>query len=1054
MTISGRGESFLKAMDFSINARTCRWLILTAFLCSTGLVSHAQQPLVSTRTAQRYLTILAELGKHEYTEALADSKALIRDDPAFAAVYEKLVVASQRAGDLDQAQVFFIEQLAPPVNNLRAHFGLGLIALERGDPATAIEEYKKCLIAFPEFLPAYNTLIDASRDVDRLPEVERFLKSLPQTTGPLYAVCYLRYKQARYEDSIKLSEQVLLLEPHLYQALQTKANSLYGLGRYAEAHQVAQTFLQAVTSPENIEIRLRLLILKGMTAAIMGSPNEGISDLISAYRGIVEVGNLALEENVHSQLGHAYQRQNDCAPSLLHHQSALAVGQQLKSRFVGRHLGNIGVAYTCLGDMTEAVTYYRRALDWHSDTGLVDQPNLVTVLTNLANDDLGNNAAALPLLERALTATRDITNKAMEIRVRLALGAVYEKNGNHLAALEQTRGAQRIAQEKNMTVQEGRCWNQLGRIYFSVSDLVQAMGSHRQALAIGERAQAPQVIWEALTGLAAIQQRQRQPEQAARHYRQAIETIEGVRSRIGISEDRATFFADKIAAYEKLVSLLLLSGKQSNTPAADEAFHYSERGRARAFLDLLAETKVDLARGGAAPDLLKQQQKLQQQISQLTDQLIKERSRDSNSQNKAKIAKLETDLGHADAELAEWLRELRRRNPRYAALKYPEPITLSETQRLLDDNTVLLSYSLAEGESFLFAVSRSDFQVKRLPGEETLNANVQKLLAAITDKNNPAPADYRRHAASLSQQLLQSVSRMLAGKRKLIVVADGALHRLPFEVLFQPGVHPRGDLRQWPFLVRQFAISYSPSASVLAELQKEPRATAPKGFIAFGDPRYEPAQGAIAATLRATSAGGRLNFQPLPYSHTEIEGIAKLFAKDDRELFFREAATEENVKVPERLSSYRLVHFSTHGYVNEARPRFSGLVLSLIPNSSAEKTNPPTEDGLLAAYEIFNLKLKADLVVLSACETGLGKEVKGEGLMSLTRAFMYAGTPSVVVSLWNVNDQSAADLMIRFYRHLQAGKTKSEALRQAQLETIRDNGFPFFWAPFVLVGKP
>ena len=195
-------------------------------------------------------------------------------------------------------------------------------------------------------------------------------------------------------------------------------------------------------------------------------------------------------------------------------------------------------------------------------------------------------------------------------------------------------------------------------------------------------------------------------------------------------------------------------------------------------------------------------------------------------------------------------------------------------------------------------------------------------------------------------------------------------------------------------------------------------------------------------------------FQPLPYSRSEIDGIAQLFPKDDRELFFGEAATEENVKSPDRLSAYRLIHFSTHGYVNEERPRFSGLVLSLPANAASTRAGKQSEDGLLAAYEIFNLKLKADLVVLSACETGLGKEIKGEGLMSLTRAFMYAGAPSVMVSLWNVNDETAADLMIRFYRHLQSGKTKSEALRQAQLETIRDNGFPFFWAPFVLIGKP
>jgi CHAT domain-containing protein len=187
--------------------------------------------------------------------------------------------------------------------------------------------------------------------------------------------------------------------------------------------------------------------------------------------------------------------------------------------------------------------------------------------------------------------------------------------------------------------------------------------------------------------------------------------------------------------------------------------------------------------------------------------------------------------------------------------------------------------------------------------------------------------------------------------------------------------------------------------------------------------------------------------QPLPHSREEIAGIAKLFTDDDRALFLAEDASEQNVKAPERLSRYRMVHFSTHGYVNEARPRFSGLLLS------SPQTSQQLEDGLLSAYEIFNLKLQADLVVLSACETGLGKEVKGEGLMSLMRAFMYAGTPTVVVSLWNVNDESAADLMIRFYRNLKMGRSKGEALRQAQLETIRDNGFPFFWAPFVLVGK-
>ncbi|MGH9930394.1 MAG: CHAT domain-containing protein, partial [Pyrinomonadaceae bacterium] len=753
------------------------------------------------------------------------------------------------------------------------------------------------------------------------------------------------------------------------------------------------------------------------------------------------------------QLAYVYHHQNDCAQSLQQNMAALALGNQLKSRYVGRYIENIGVAYACLGDMTEALNYYHQALDIYANPQNRDDPSRVALLTNIAEAEPSNYPEALRSLEEALTLSHDITNPVMEMGVLLGMGALYQQNGAHARALERTRAALQIAQQTGVAVPEGNSWNQLGRIYFSMSDAVQAMDAHRRALAIGERTNTPHIIWQALAGMAAILQKQGSLEESSRRYRQAIQTIESVRSRIGIAEDRASFLANKIDVYKKLLSLLVnLQDTGKNEQAAAEAFRYSERARARAFFDLLAESKLDVDQN-IAPDLLKQRKELQQQISQLTAQLIKARSQEMNEQNKAGIDELEKGLDQADRELADWLRELRRRNPRYAALKYPEPITLADTQRLLDDKTVLLSYSLAEPNSFLFAVSHIDFQVARLPSEAKISADVQKLQAAITDKNNPSPLEYRRLATSLSQQLLQPVSRMLAGKSSLVIVADGALHRLPFETLFMPGASAQGDLRRLPYLIRKFAISYAPSASVLAELENEPRETAPKSFIAFGDPIYEPGNNNLGAdTLRGITRGGRLSFERLPYSHTEIDGIAKLFAPGDRELFFGADANEANVKAPDRLSHYRIVHFSTHGYLNEERPRFSGLVLSL-PQSAIRAAQ--SEDGVLSAYEIFNLKLKADLVVLSACETGLGKEVKGEGLMSLTRAFMYAGTPSVVVSLWNVNDESAADLMIRFYSHLQADRvSKAEALRRAQLETIRINGSPFYWAPFVLVGKP
>ena len=1021
-----------------------RALLAVLLIFSSHFPARAQQPPASSRTAERYLNILSALGKRDYVRAIADSESLIRDDPAFPLVYEKLVNAAQRAGDPDRARHFFTHVTN---NNPRGHFGIGLIQSQQGDLAAALEHYRQCLQLVPDFVPAYIALVNAARTLDRLAEVEPFIESLPRTAASLYGLSYLRYTQRRYQEAIELSEQALLIDPLLSETYRTRAQSLYALGRYADARQAAQLLQKEVTAPDKIELRLSGSIVGAVATAVTGNRVEAIAELNAAYRSIVDVGNLELEENVHSQLAYLYDLQNECAQSLQHAKAVLALGKELKSPYVGRYTGNVGGAYACLGDMTEAINYYNQALEISADPRNSDSSNLASLLINIAETKVSNYSEALPLLERASTLSQSITNPTMKMRVLLGLGALYLENGNQTKALGLTRAALKIAQQTGAAVPEGNSWNLLGRVHFSMSDHVQATEAHRSALDIGERTNTPQVVWHALAGLAAVFEKQGKVEQAAQHYQQAIETIEDVRSRIGISEDRASFLADKVGIYKKLIDLLIASegkGKSTQT-AAVEAFRYVERARARAFLDSLAEARVDIE--NAAPELTKRQQELQQRISQLTTQLIKERAQEISRQDKTKIVKLEKGLSQADTELADWLRELRRRNPRYARLKYPEPITLDRAQQLLDDQTILLSYSLSEPQSFLFALTRTGFQVKRLPSEAMLRESVHKFLAAITDRNNPAPVEYRRQAALLSQYLLQPVSTMLAGKKRLVVVADGALHRLPFEALLLPGTPAQGDLRKLPYLIRRFAISYAPSASVLAELQDEQRAGASRGFIAFGDPVYEQrAESGVASALRAGGVG-RVNLQPLPHSREEISGIAKLFADEERAVFFAEDATEENVKAPERLSRYRMVHFSTHGYVNEARPRFSGLLLS------SPQTNRQGEDGLLSAYEVFNLKLQADLVVLSACETGLGKEVKGEGLMSLMRAFMYAGASSVVISLWNVNDESASDLMIRFYRHLKTGMSKGEALRQAQLETIDDNGFPFFWAPFILVGK-
>lgn len=992
------------------------------------------------------------MAQRNYEQAIAESKALIERSPNYHNAYFGLAEASSEAGQLDATRLWLASLLARTPPQEMAYFGLGLVRQFQRDYAGAVENYQKSLRAFPDDERAAEMLATAYNAQKKGAEGETYFKSLlasqpnsatgHQGLGILYALL------DRRADALTELDRAISLQPQKIVAYSYKVNVLGKDSRDMQAVEPLQTALQLLqATPDDLREKL-LLVQLGSLHRKLGNYAEAASVLEKALTLARASDDLRTEVTALGQLASVHYRESSYLQALEDWRRALDVSKAIKLRkakietYPQRYIGGIGDVYYGLGDLVTAEQTYLEALALSVEAK--DRLNQSSVLKSLGDlyIEQGKLSQAISIEEQALALGEKSANLPNQLGALNSLSALYRQMGDAPKAMDSVQRALKLLEGHSNPLWEAESLNNLGLLHLKSGEFAKAKSTYQQALAIDQGTIAPRVLWQLHSGLADACFQLGALDEASDHYQKAIETIETVRARLGGEEEKAGFFQDKVQVYKKQIALLL-DPRFRNTNTA-EAFRYVERARARAFLDLLAEARVDVEQN-TATDLTKRRQELQQRISQLTTQLLQERSQEPGKQNKTKIAELERGLGQADKDLADWLQELRRRNPRYAALRYPEPVTLAAAQRTLGDQTILLSYSLGETHSFLFAVTRNDFQVKRLPAEATLRESVQKFLTAITDKNNPDPVAYRRQASLLSQQLLQPVSKMLTGN-KILIVPDGALHRLPFEALLLPGTNGRGDLRRLPYLIRRFAISYAPSASVLAELQNEQRAAAPKKFIGFGDPVYEKrAEGLIVSTLRNAGAT-RLNFQPLPYSREEIAGIAKLFTDADRTLFFGEDASEENVKAPERLKQYQMVHFSTHGYINEARPRFSGLVLSL-PQGELR------EDGLLSAYEIFNLKLNADLVVLSACESGLGKEVNGEGLISLTRAFMYAGTPSVVVSLWNVNDESAADLMIRFYRNLQTGMTKGEALRQAQLETIRDNGFPFFWAPFVLVGK-
>jgi CHAT domain-containing protein len=526
--------------------------------------------------------------------------------------------------------------------------------------------------------------------------------------------------------------------------------------------------------------------------------------------------------------------------------------------------------------------------------------------------------------------------------------------------------------------------------------------------------------------------------------------------------------------------LMRLHARQPRRGLAAAAFGASERARARSLLDSLAEAGVDL-RQGVDPDLLKREQVLKRAFADWA-----ERRRGSSGGSDAAASTREyRDLEQRYDQVQA---EIRSKSPSYAALARPRPVSLREVQKgLLDAETLLLEYALGEERSYLWAISNKDQASYELPGrveiEKAALSIYERLTTRLSTSGEPrdrhhrveqADAEYWREAGRLSEMLLGRVAKRMAGKR-ILVVADGALQYVPFAALPVPGT---GD-HPVPMLVEHEIVSL-PSASVLAVLRRETKGTKPpsKAVAVLADPVFEPDDPRLQA---ASSAGRRAGREAAKARGSAAAGApvgrpraAPDSAEDGKPSFPRLAATRQEAEAivataPEgmalraigfdasratamspELAQYRIVHFATHGVFDNDNPGLSGIMLSMFDERGR------AVDGFLRLHDIYGLKLPAELVVLSACNTALGKQVRGEGLVGVVRGFMYAGAKRVVASLWKVDDEATGELMGRFYEEmLGRNRSPAAALRQAQLAMWSQErwGPPFYWAAFVLQGE-
>ena len=952
------------------------------------LLAHTDQPSAKSARPPNEQVISALIQRRAYAEAFTACQQLLISSPEADWGYTRFVELALETKRVDEA-VRFVEKLPKqsPAQQSLQHYCLAALYFPWVVPNAAnyqrvAEHCLQSLALNPAFVRPYALLVEAQLALKQQAALTSYLQTALTATPPVktaahYALGYL-YKQTRdFDASLGQLNEALALAPDFLEAWHEKGAVLLRQ-RNAAASQAAlelgQRLLSMARAASNPEQQSKGWKIIGLAQTQLDHPLEAIQAYQTGLRIAESAGELFLQDYHLAALCSAHTQSDDYASSI----AACRRGLEIQSSRVREYnLGNLGFAYRRLGDTPTGKDYYSQALELARQKN--NQDSQMQMLTNLGEvqAELKNYAASQTLLQEAVRLAEQQHDLKRKSAALASLGRLYDEKGNYQLALTRQEAARSLAAQLGNDGQVAKSLNSLGLVHAKLGNWPAALRAHQQAAQIGAQINSARAVWLAQRGLAAGERRLGHFAAAQTHYREAIVVQEATRNKLKTDSDKISFWQDKVALYKDLASLLL----RSHTSASQiEAFHLSERWRARALLDLLSEANADFESTTAAPD---------------------------------------------------------------------RPLHVPEAQQALDTETVILSYSLDAHDSLLFGLTRDSFLVRKLSSARALNEQAEQLLNAVTAKTQTAPAVYPRAAAALYQQLIAPAQALLAGKRHLIIVPDGALQRLPFELLVrgQVNAHVTRDPAELPYLIKQFAISYAPSVSSWARLQAKAAHTAPapKDFLAYGAPQYPAALQGYAASLF-----GPAQPAPLRYSQTEVERIAALFT--DKQLYFGATATEANVKRNAQLDQYRFVHFSLHAGAN-------GLLLSQMPDTKLEQ-----EDGVLTADEIVNLRLRAELVSLSACETGLGKQVNGEGLMGLMRAFLYAGTSAVAVSLWKVDEQAAADLMARFYRYLLHGQTlptgehvklnKAQALQQARLDMIRDGSSPYFWAPFVLVGQP
>ncbi|MDY7002493.1 MAG: tetratricopeptide repeat protein, partial [Cyanobacteriota bacterium] len=770
-----------------------------------------------------------------------------------------------------------------------------------------------------------------------------------------------------------------------------------------------------------------------------------------------EIGDKKIEATTLNNIGQIYSDLGEKQGALNSYKQSLGLSKQVGDKATeAKTLNNIGQIYSDLGEKQKALDYFKQSLSLSEQVR--NKKTETVVLNNIGGvySDLGEKQKALNFYNQSLSLSKQIEDKTAESNTLDNIGGVYSDLGENEKALDFYNQSLSLSKQVEDKAIEARSLHNMGTIYGDLGEQEKALEFLNQSLTLRRQVGDREGEANTINGIAVRKVDKGQLKEALTDIKQAIEIIENLRTKVVSQELRTSFFAEWQYIYRNYIYILMELHKQNpNANHHITALEISERARSRSLIELLTEANADI-RKDIDPKLLQQERQLIQRIGAKTQALHTSKLSDGERE------KIKTEIRTIQTQLQQLETQIKKISPRYANLKYPKPLTISQIQEVVDSDTILLSYWLGGGRSYLWAVTPDSVTVHELPRAGDIATTVQEFLKFLKDKaeQDAGTGEVEIQAAKVSEMLLLPVADQLKNKR-LAIISDGIIQYIPFSVLPPPQTNP--DLPYQPLIVNHEIVNL-PSASTIYNQRKYPNQLAPKTIAVIADPVFNADDERVTnknisqddtteqelkitvSLTRGTPLEGQ-EWSRLKYTRQEADQILALVPDNQKMQVYDFAANLKNAQASE-ISDYRVVHLATHGFFNDELPENSGIVLSLVNEQGKEV------EGYLTTPNVFNLNLPAELIVLSACETGLGKNVSGEGLVGLTRGLMYAGGERVMVSLWSVDDGGTSELMVKFYRKMwEEGLSPAAALRSAQLEMWDDGKVAFLWAPFVLQGE-